>query len=292
MWIFPTGHFSGLPIHCAGVHASDKNGESIQDYAIVSYLPSFSSIMEDPTPEPQHVKALTVRQTRMPKQPPLPGTRREVDSIKSLLQAHGHAVFELSENGATIKAVLDASEQCNWVHFACHGSQKSANPMDSALRLADGELTLWQLMRPFPDSDESLDQDDDDWEEYQHYRSAPFASSPKAIYRQKHSAVQPTFAFLSACQTSMGDNRHQGEALHMVGGMIFAGYRSIVGTLWSMDDDKGEFVARKVYEAMLGGKGERVGSTRAAVGLHEAVRTLREQDTPMAAWMPFIHMGL
>ncbi|KAF9042717.1 hypothetical protein BDZ89DRAFT_1059585 [Hymenopellis radicata] len=274
MWIFPSGHFSGLPIHCAGVHASGKHGECIQDYAIVSYLPSFSSIMEDPTPEPQHVKTLTVRQTRMPKQPPLPGTRREVDSIKGLLQARGHAVFELSENGATIKAVLDASEECHWVHFACHGSQKSANPMDSALRLADGELTLWQLMRPFQNSDESLNKDEDYWEEYQQYRSAPFSSSAKAIYRQKHISVKPTFAFLSACQTSMGDNRHQGEALHMVGGMIFAGYRSIVGTLWSMDDDKGEFVARKVYEAMLGEKGE------------------TEQGAPMAAWMPFIHMGI
>ena len=43
-------------------------------------------------------------------------------------------------------------------------------------------------------------------------------------------------ALLSACQTSAGDEKLSEEVIHLAAGMLAAGYRGAVATMWSIRD--------------------------------------------------------
>jgi CHAT domain-containing protein len=105
------------------------------------------------------------------------------------------------------------------------------------------------------------------------------------------------FAFLSACQTAAGDKTLSEEAVHLAAGILAAGYRSVIATMWSIMDDDAPLVAGEVYSHLV--RGQHLDSTRAAYALHHAVRRLRDRleesgDGPssFASWVPFIHVGL
>ncbi|KAG2131230.1 uncharacterized protein EDB93DRAFT_1164327 [Suillus bovinus] len=46
------------------------------------------------------------------------------------------------------------------------------------------------------------------------------------------------FAFLSACpsHTAVGDEKTPDEVIHLAAGLQFSGFKSVVGTLWEVDD--------------------------------------------------------
>ena len=98
-------------------------------------------------------------------------------------------------------------------------------------------------------------------------------------------------AFLSACQTAMGDENLSDEAIHIAAGMLFAGYGGVVGTMWSISDKLAPIVAKDVYEQLF-----RSGTTpdyrEAARALHDAVGRLRDGGASFVEWLPFIHVGL
>jgi len=98
------------------------------------------------------------------------------------------------------------------------------------------------------------------------------------------------FAFLSACQTATGDESLPEEAIHLAAGMLLAGYRSVVGTMWSIQDNAAPSIADEVYAQILGDG--QPNSARAAQALQAAVRGLRERGHSFASWVPFIHMGV
>jgi CHAT domain-containing protein len=79
-------------------------------------------------------------------------------------------------------------------HFACHGQQDIQNPLESALLLQDGQLKVSQIMQ----------------------QSMPNAS----------------LAFLSACETAMGDENLPDEVIHLGSTLLFAGFRGVVATMW------------------------------------------------------------
>jgi CHAT domain-containing protein len=96
---------------------------------------------------------------------------------------------------ASVKNVLLHLSDVSIAHFACHGHQNMVNPLWSGLTLDDGEkLTVSQLMEK---------------------------SMPKAA-----------LAFLSACETAMGDETLPDEALHIAASMLFVGFRGVVATMW------------------------------------------------------------
>jgi CHAT domain-containing protein len=57
------------------------------------------------------------------------------------------APIQLTADDATVESCLRHLETSSIAHFACHGSFRSDNPMFSSLRLADGELTVYDLER-------------------------------------------------------------------------------------------------------------------------------------------------
>jgi len=84
--------------------------------------------------------------------------------------------------------------------------------------------------------------------------------------------------------------------------MLLAGYPSVVGSLWRVEDEYCPTVTKEVYRCMLG-EDEKLDIRRSAEGLHRAVRCLREKTTrapgfqinapskPLV-WASFIHLGV
>ncbi|KAJ7856005.1 CHAT domain-containing protein [Mycena leptocephala] len=100
-------------------------------------------------------------------------------------------------------------------------------------------------------------------------------------------------AFLSACQTATGSQQLQDESVHLAAGMLLAGYRGVIGTMWSIMDHDAPQVAGDVYAHLL--EASPPDPTRAAEALHLAVRKLQEQlgaKKSFLRWVPFIHFGV
>jgi CHAT domain-containing protein len=96
-------------------------------------------------------------------------------------------------------------------------------------------------------------------------------------------------AFLSACHTATGTKDLEEESIHLAAGMLSAGYRSVIGTMWSIMDHDAPNVTADVYEHLF--KTSPPDHTRAAEALHLAVRKLQDRNKSFFHWVPFIHMG-
>ena len=78
--------------------------------------------------------------------------------------------------------------------------------------------------------------------------------------------------------------------------MLAAGYRGVVGTMWSISDVHGPKFAKWFYEYLLKENGsEGLDSTQAAYALDYATskvrETLGEDDTAFLTWVPYVHFG-
>lgn len=124
----------------------------------------------------------------------------------------------LADGQGTRAAVLQGIANHRWVHFACHGSQGQASPFLSHFSVYDGAVTLLDLIR---------------------------ADLP-------HAEV----AILSACHTARVSEGLPDEFLHPAGAMLFTGFRSVVGTMWALDDRVGPTLAKVLYKQMWGRKAE------------------------------------
>jgi CHAT domain-containing protein len=102
-------------------------------------------------------------------------------------------------------------------------------------------------------------------------------------------------AFLSACQTASGDQELPEEAVHLAAGMLSVGYKSVIGTMWSINDSLAKEVAERFYKAMKK-QCDDGGQLRPAYALHEAMQHLRIGKDFKARdflnWIPFIHFGI
>jgi CHAT domain-containing protein len=99
-------------------------------------------------------------------------------------------------------------------------------------------------------------------------------------------------AFLSACETAQGDMERPDEALHLAATLLYAGFNSIVGTMWSMGDVDGPIVAETIYQELFAGDGDVLDFDVVPYALDAAVRTLREKGLEPSRWAPYIHIGL
>jgi CHAT domain-containing protein len=253
IWWCATGPLAFLPIHAAGIYDSDSTGSQTSDYVISSYIPTLSTLLEPSKPVVDpSFKLLSVIQASAPGVTSLPSTEEELECIQRRFTGREHKVLESLEG--TKKSVMKEMENCNWIHLACHGMQKPNDPTKSALILQDGHLTLEEIIG---------------------------LSLPKA-----------EFAFLSACQTTAGDESLSEEAVHIAGGMLLAGYRGVVATMWSIKDDLAPEVADEFYRRILE-DGKRPNSRKAAEALHFSVQKLRRKvGISLIDWIPFVHLGI
>ncbi|PVF95881.1 hypothetical protein CPB86DRAFT_816821 [Serendipita vermifera] len=253
IWWCTTGPLAFLPIHAAGVYSSGSTDSQISDYVISSYTPTLSTLLESrKTAKDSSFKLLSVIQGSAPGASSIPNTKEELKIIRSHLVGRTHVVLEDQEG--TKARVMKAMSGCNWLHLACHGVQKIDEPIKSALILEDGHLTLDEIIR---------------------------LNLPNA-----------EFAFLSACQTTTGDEKLSEEAVHIAGGVLLAGYRGVVATMWSIKDDLAPEVTDKFYAHVMRGE-ERPDCKNAAEALHLSVQELKKKPgVVLTDWIPFVHLGV
>lgn len=259
IWWCPTGPLAFLPIHAAGIYGKDDSfGSKLSDYVISSYTPSLAALIQGFRPRSQSqpgTQLLAVAQPSAVGQSHIPGTEEEIYQIQKC--ARGQiSVSALVKDEATIARVEEGMMKSAFIHFACHGVQEISTPTQSALLLAgSSRLTLERIIK----------------------LSLPHAD----------------LAFLSACQTATGDKKLEDEAVHLAAGMLLAGYRGAIATMWSIMDNDAPRVASDVYEHLF--KTSPPDPTQAAEALHLAVQNLRERSSGKKSffhWVPFIHVGV
>ncbi|TEB20251.1 hypothetical protein FA13DRAFT_244578 [Coprinellus micaceus] len=267
IWWCPTGPLSFLPIHCAGVYGI-ADCESVLDYAISSYIPTVATLIDRVKNDRQidegvHGLFLT-SQPRVLGAAAIPGTTKEVGSIYAKATGVGVRALKLEGDEVSIVGCLESMEQYGSVHLACHASQNAAERLQSEFLFHSGSLSLGTVVQ--------------------------------------RNLKNADLAFLSACQTSAGEEKLSDEAVHLAAGMLAAGYRRVVATMWSISDAYAPDVASDFYEYLLSRReevqekgGYRFDGGLSAYALHYAIQALRgrlgHSDESLLAWIPYVHFG-
>lgn len=236
-------------------NANGEPTETVMDFVVSSYTPTLDALLQ---PRSRVIASRDYPRVLVVSQPDTPG----YDSIPGTTTEAAIVASLLTQPAdvfddvqGTVNAVLDGMATHDWVHLACHGMQNRQDPTESSFALYDGQLTLKTLML-------------------------------------KH-LTNVDLAVLSACQTATGDVKLSEEAVHLVAGMLNVGYKSVIGTMWSIRDDSAPTVMSTFYETLV--KQMNLGEElRPAYALHEATRALRQGYgvNSFLRWVPFVHFGL
>jgi len=118
-------------------------GDKLSDYVVSSYTQTLTAILCPSVPKMgDNFRILTIAQPSTPYATPTPQTEDEVEQIQCL--AGDLAVVSLKNEEATVERVLQAMRDTDWVHMACHGKQKTGEPMKSGLLLHDKFSSSWR----------------------------------------------------------------------------------------------------------------------------------------------------
>ncbi|KAJ7210757.1 CHAT domain-containing protein, partial [Mycena pura] len=167
---------------------------------ISSYTPTLTALFDLPADNVAHFRMLAVIEPHAPNNSPLPGTKMELNAIKSRVPSQWLTALETTAQDTVMHHLHSSSV----VHFACHGTQDSQNPLNSGLILSDGLLDVSRIMR-----------------------------APVAVYDKTDTPKKSMkLAFLSACETAKGDANTPDEAMHLAATLLFAGFGGVVATMW------------------------------------------------------------
>lgn len=281
IWFCTTGLFTFLPVHAAGpagYGTSDVLG--VIDHFAVSYTPTITALLR----VQQRVirrRDNTIRMLAVGQRystyggfAPLTQTSVELQAIKKYVPSRDCLVLE--DHEATVNKVMTELGTRSWIHFCCHGHQ-DIDPLKSSLHMFDGGLSVEDFAR-------------------MHIDHAQFAflsacetatgseSTPSRLTSIEILTTHPYGRFLQA--RDMPD-----EAMHLAAGLQFAGFPSVISTLWSIDDYTAPRVAEEVYREMSKSDKAYYDPAGAAVALALAVRKLKKV-LPVDRLVPFIHIGL
>ncbi|KAG8882784.1 hypothetical protein FRB97_007718 [Tulasnella sp. 331] len=260
IWWCPTSALCLLPLHAAGIYQPDQ--PNLPDMFISSYTRTLSTLIRARTLEPHSATRPSILAIGVPRPDGDDGTDVPLEFVGEeldILMKRVPGTELLEDSAASHDAVVERLPTRPWVHIACHGHQDITRPFQSRFRLQDKPLTLQEVISmKLPDAE---------------------------------------FAFLSACHTATGDRNTPDEGLHLAAAMQFAGYRSVVGTLWAMDDVDGPDVADSFYKFLFHKKkdGKAGDYKEAAKGVSRFTKMLRSRkdarEVPFERWVNFIHVG-
>lgn len=263
IWWCATGPLAFLPIHAAGMYNESRQGTALtlSNFAVSSYTPTVRAlvdIIKSPRePKKEKLGVFMISQPDTPNLPRIPGTSEEVRRVERQLESRGIRVLRLDSGAATVNRSIANMKSYSCIHLACHAKQDTEKPLKSGFALYDGQLEL------------------------------------SSIIQQRLIGVD--FAFLSACQTSAGDEKLSEEAVHLAAGMLAAGYRGATATMWSINDIYGPKIAEDFY-VNLTQNSEGLNGEHAARALHYAVQNLRkslgDSESALLSWVPYVHFGL
>ena len=146
---------------------------------------------------------------------------------------------------ATSEILQQKGQNSRFIHIATHGFFREDNPMFSGIRLGDSYLSLYDL------------------------------------YQLRWPAELVT---LSGCATGLNVIARGDELLGLVRGLLYAGARSLLLTLWDVHDRSSAEFMKFFYRRMLANPNK-------AAALQGAMMELREQYPHPFYWAPFTLVG-
>ncbi len=155
--------------------------------------------------------------TAPPALAPLPGTRREVQSLGRLFGIG--AQVRLGDD-ATPAAFLKEAQRARLIHLACHGLLDTRDPLGSGLALTpggggDGVLRAWEIVQK--------------------------------------AKLNADLVVLSACETGVGETTRGEGVVGLARALQYAGARSVVMSLWSVSDESTAAFMEAFYRALKAG---------------------------------------
>jgi CHAT domain-containing protein len=142
-------------------------------------------------------------------------------------------------------ALREKGRHCKYLHIATHASFRQDNPMFSGIRLGDAYLNLYDLYQLTLDAE---------------------------------------LITLSGCSTGMNAVSPGDELLGLIRGLLYAGARALLLTLWDVHDQSTAEFMSKFYLRLARGESK----SRA---LQSAVQDLRYEYPHPYYWAPFILIG-
>ena len=178
----------------------------------------------------------------------LPGAEDEVKMIGQILN-----VEPLTGKNATKDQVLSRLNSVSLVHIAAHGSAER------------GEI----LLSPNLGKSEPPDEKD-------------FLLTMADVLKAE---LDAKLVVLSCCHSGRGKIKAEG-VVGIARAFLGAGARSVIASLWAIDDDATLVFMRHLYEHLVKGKS-------AGNSLHQAMKWMRESDDFNAVmdWAPFVLIG-
>ena len=166
----------------------------------------------------------------------LPASRKEVEGLARLFPGSSRTYLG---SDATEERAKAAAAEASLLHFACHGLAEETSPLDSSLALA--------LPRPWrPGRDNGLLQA---WEIFEQMR------------------IDADLVTLSACSTALGKDMSGEGLLGLTRAFQYAGARSVLASLWEVDDESTADLMTRFYGHLKAGRSKDAALREAQVEL-------------------------
>lgn len=146
---------------------------------------------------------------------------------------------------ATVKTLAGHAPKSRIIHLATHGLFRSDNPLFSSIQLGDSRIGLLDL--------------------YDFHIPADLVT-------------------LSGCSTGMNEVVGGDELIGLVRGLLYAGARSLLVSLWEVHDKSTALFMKSFYASMVGGANK-------ACALQTAMRVTRDAFPHPYHWAPFVMVG-
>ncbi|KAG2038419.1 CHAT domain-containing protein [Suillus americanus] len=261
IWLCPTAVFTSIPLHAAHPFQTkaDRSKEPcLEDLYICSYTPTLSALIRSrqmmKKPISPSFVAIGQGKPGAGQGKELSAVDSELDLVRELFPATANPT-SLSGDRATRAGALEALKRNTWVHLACHGKQDHEQPYNSHFAMRDERLTLLDIME----------------------QDIPHAE----------------FVFLSACHTAVGDEKTPDEVIHLAAGLQFSGFKSVIGTLWAVDDAVAKHIVEPFYEKMFDDLEDSgvMDCRKAARALNHATHAVKT-TVPLEQRIVFVHIGV
>ncbi|MBI4471792.1 MAG: CHAT domain-containing protein [Acidobacteria bacterium] len=151
----------------------------------------------------------------------------------------------LRDETATRSAFVENSKACSFLHIATHAVFRQDNPMFSSFKLADGWLTAFDLFSM---------------------------------------TCQTNLVTLSGCQSGISEVTGGDELLGLMRGFLYAGARSLLLSLWNVNDESTASLMANFYR-------EWQRNTAKSTAFRSAMLAVREKQPNPFYWAPFLLVG-
>ena len=277
VWWCPVGVMAFLPIHAAGRYAGGSGPEPgtgsesapgddalpkcVLDRVVSSYIPTVRALAraraeQEAASARTSATTLAAPTTLIVPVADLPGAELPGVTAESVAMRTLIPDARLLAD-PTRDAVLKALPGHRIVHFACHGHADGDRPAASRLILTD------------------------------------YATAPLTVADITALDLTADLAYLSACDTTVTAPLLADESLHITGAFQLAGYRHVIGTMWSVDDRVAADTATAFYDYLTEHGATPPQTDLAAYALHHAVRRMRDRHPEAPTlWAAHTHTGV